>query len=100
MTVTPLPPTPQSSRVSPSTCSAVNVIDHTAMCLSRNDVRALDRSIACFMCAKQFHAICQGDGLNGSLKGAGGGLQEIFSVIGFWLFLIEETDIYQMLLVP
>ena len=78
VTATPLPPTPQSSRVSPSTCSAVNVIDHTAMCLSRNDVHALDRSIACFMCAKQFHAICQGDGLNGSLKGAGGVFRKFF----------------------
>ena len=68
VTVTPLPPIPQSSRVSPSSCSAVNVIDHTGMCLSCNNVRALDRSIACFMCSKQFHAICRGDGLNGSLN--------------------------------
>ena len=32
------------------------------MCLSCNDVRALDKSISCFMCLKQFHAIFRGDG--------------------------------------
>ena len=33
-------------------------------------------------------------------KGEGGGLHEKFSEIDFLLFLIEETEIYQILLVP
>ena len=36
-----------------------------------------------------------------SVKGASGGLQEFFfQKSTFWFFMIEETDIYQMLVVP
>ena len=36
----------------------------------------------------------------GRLRGQGGVFRIFFQKSTFWLFLIEETDIYQMLLVP
>ena len=54
--------TPGDSLADSSTCLIDNIIDASGMCLSCNDVRALDKSISCFICLKQFHAICRGDG--------------------------------------
>ena len=55
--------TPGDSLADSSTCLIIdNIIDASGMCLSCNDVRALDKSISCFMCLKKFHAICRGNG--------------------------------------
>ena len=54
--------TPGDSLADSSTCLIDNIIDASGMCLSCNDVRALDKSISWFMCLKQFHAICREDG--------------------------------------
>ena len=73
--------TPGDSLADSSTCLIDNIIDASGMCLSCNDVRALDKSISCFMCLKQFHAICR--------VGEMGDLAITLTVIQ--LFLINST---------